>query len=210
MCLHLALGLLLDNAMLSHLRPNATQKYTSRIRTGDHCERTFYASVLQAYSFVLQSWQEIITPCGCCDNVSIATVVRNHHTLWLLWLQYATVVRNHHTLWLLWRQCCNRGKKSSHPVVTVTSVLQPWQEIITPCGCCDVSIATVARNHHTLWLLWRQYCNRGNKSSHPVVAVTMSVIYAGTRIAVATSWFYVSVSLHVKRSAIILWRLYFQ
>ena len=46
------------------------------------------------------------------------------------------------------------------------------------------------------------YCDRGKKSSHTVVAVTTSVIYAG--LAFATSWFYVSVSLHVKRGAIFL------
>jgi hypothetical protein len=45
------------------------------------------------------------------------------------------------------------------------------------------------------------YCDRGKKSSHPVFAVT-SVIYAF--LAFAKSWFYVSVSLHVKRGAIFL------
>ena len=46
------------------------------------------------------------------------------------------------------------------------------------------------------------YCDRGKESSNPVVTVTTSVTYAG--LAVATSWFYFSVSLHVKRGAIFL------
>jgi hypothetical protein len=46
------------------------------------------------------------------------------------------------------------------------------------------------------------YCNRDNKSPHNVVTVTTQVTY--TDLSVATSWFNLSVSLHVNSGAIFL------